>query len=111
AATLLRLVPGGVPGAARLRADVERLGAPFAYVTLYLGLAASAEALGFRGENRWMFAGLDHDALAARADELVLGRAHLAYLSFPSLKDPAARGATAELIAPVSREVFARFER
>ncbi|MFL5264935.1 MAG: phytoene desaturase family protein [Anaeromyxobacteraceae bacterium] len=110
AATLLRLVPGGVPGAARIRADVERLGAPYSYVTLYLGLADGAQALGFEGENRWLYAGLDHDALAARSDELIEGRAHLAYLSFPSLKDPAARGATAELIAPVSREAFARFD-
>jgi phytoene dehydrogenase-like protein len=38
----------------------------------------------------------------ARRDELLKGKAAMAYLSFPSLKDPRARRHTAELIAPLS---------
>jgi phytoene dehydrogenase-like protein len=38
----------------------------------------------------------------ARRDELLDGRAVMAYLSFPSLKDPHAKGHTAEIIAPLS---------
>ena len=76
-------------------------------VTLYLGLRESPATLGFRGENHWLFDGFDHDALFARRNELAQGRAAMAYLSFPSLKDPLADKSTAEIIAPVDYEVFA----
>ncbi len=76
-------------------------------VTLYLGLKESAEQLGFRGENHWIYEGWDHDALVDRADALVDGRATMAYLSFPSLKDPLARKPTAEIIAFLDHELFA----
>jgi len=76
-------------------------------VTLYLGLRESAGRLGFRGENHWIYEGWDHDALVERADELLEGRATMAYLSFPSLKDPNAKKPTAEIIAFLDYERFA----
>ncbi len=107
AATFLRLLPEGtVPGAGR---DLARLGGGYANVTLYLGLARSPAELGFRGENHWLYDGLDHDAIAARADGLAAGRASAAYVSFPSLKDPSAKAHTAEIIAPMTAAPFARW--
>ena len=76
-------------------------------VALYLGLNESAEQLGFRGENHWIYEEWDHDALVDRADEIVDGRATMAYLSFPSLKDPLAQKPTAEIIAFLDHELFA----
>jgi all-trans-retinol 13,14-reductase len=76
-------------------------------VTLYLGLRESASRLGFRGENHWIHKDWDHDALVERADELLEGRATMAYLSFPSLKDSRAKKPTAEIIAFLDYEPFA----
>ena len=86
------------------------MGEGYANVTLYLGLRESPARLGFRGENHWTYSGFDHDEAASRRDELLHGRAHAHYLSFPSLKDPAARAHTAEVIAPVSYQAFARWQ-
>lgn len=94
-----------------LPAPLRRPGPPPAQgtsaVTLYLGLSRSPEALGLRGENTWLFGGWDHDALFADRNGLLEGRVGAAYLSTPSLKDPAARAHTAEVIAQVDAEPFA----
>ena len=74
----------------------------FEVVELFLGLRDDPRTMGFRGENHWIFSGFDHDEAYARRDELLQGRATMAYLSFPSLKDPRACGHTAEIIAPLS---------
>lgn len=76
-------------------------------VTVYLGLRESAERLGFRGENHWIFDEWDHDVLVERSGELLDGRATMVYLSFPSLKDPRAEKPTAEMIAFVDQRRFA----
>jgi phytoene dehydrogenase-like protein len=74
----------------------------FEVVELFLGLRDDPRTMGFRGENHWIFSGFDHDEAYARRDELLQGRATMAYLSFPSLQDPRACGHTAEIIAPLS---------
>ncbi len=78
-------------------------------VQAFLSLRENPASLGFRGENHWMFASLDHDRSYARRNELIDGRAVTAFLSFPSLKDPMQRGSTAEIIAPIDRAVFERW--
>jgi phytoene dehydrogenase-like protein len=83
----------------------DELAAPpagFECVELFLGLRSDPRALGFRGENYWIFSSFDHDDIYARRNELLHGRAPMAYLSFPSLKDSCATRHTAELIAPFS---------
>ena len=75
-------------------------------VTLYLGLREDPGALGFRGENRWIFERDDHEATFAARNDLARGQAGMAYLSFPSLKDPLCRAHTAEIVAPIDAEVF-----
>ena len=83
----------------------EQLKSPpkgFEVVELFLGLRGDPRKLGFQGENYWIFDGFDHDEIYARRDELLDGRPAMAYLSFPSLKDPHAQRHTAEVIAPLS---------
>lgn len=74
----------------------------FEVVELFLGLRRDPRELGFKGENYWIFESFDHDKTYAQRNELLNGRAAMAYLSFPSLKDPAAKRHTAEIIAPLS---------
>ncbi len=74
----------------------------FEVVELFLGLRRDPRELGFKGENYWIFESFDHEEMYAKRRELLEGRAPMAYLSFPSLKDPRARRHTAEVIAPLS---------
>jgi phytoene dehydrogenase-like protein len=74
----------------------------FEVVELFLGLRRDPREMGFKGENHWIFESFNHDEMYARRNELLDGRAPMAYLSFPSLKDRRARRHTAEIIAPLS---------
>lgn len=77
-------------------------------VTLYMGLDRDPSCMGFHGKNYWIFDGLDHDAMAFQQDDLLEGKAHVCYLSFPSLKERYSKAHTAEIIPPLS---YAAFER
>ena len=74
----------------------------FEVVELFLGLRRDPREMGFRGENYWIFEPFDHDEMYAQRNEVLDGRAAMAYLSFPSLKDRHAQRHTAEIIAPLS---------
>jgi phytoene dehydrogenase-like protein len=74
----------------------------FEVVELFLGLRRDPREMGFQGENYWIFSSYDHDQMYVQRNELLEGRAAMAYLSFPSLKDPQATRHTAEVIAPLS---------
>jgi all-trans-retinol 13,14-reductase len=98
--TFARLLPNTV--ALPFRKDLESPPHGFEVVELFLGLRGDPRTLGFQGENHWIFSSFDHNEMYARRDELLDGRAAMAYLSFPSLKDPHAQRHTAEVIAPLS---------
>lgn len=73
---------------------------PCTSVSLYLGLSQDPRKLGFQGENHWLYAGIDHDQMYERRGEWIKDtKPSLAYLSFPSLKDPKAKGHTATILA------------
>jgi all-trans-retinol 13,14-reductase len=74
----------------------------FEVVELFLGLRRDPREMGFKGENYWIFESFDHDETYGQRNELLDGRAAMAYLSFPSLKDTRAQSHTAEIIAPLS---------
>jgi all-trans-retinol 13,14-reductase len=74
----------------------------FEVVELFLGLRRDPREMGFQGENYWIFESFDHDEVYAQRNQLLDGRAAMAYLSFPSLKDSHAQRHTAEIIAPLS---------
>jgi len=97
--TFTRLLPASAtPFRDQLKSPPEG----FEVVELFLGLRRDPRALGFNGENYWIFDSLDHDEMYARRNDLLNGRATMAYLSFPSLKNPRAQRHTAEIIAPLS---------
>jgi phytoene dehydrogenase-like protein len=97
--TFTRMLPASVlPFRDQLKSPPEG----FEVVELFLGLRRDPRELGFKGENYWIFESFDHDDMFAQRSELLDGRAAMAYLSFPSLKDPRAQRHTAEIIAPLS---------
>jgi phytoene dehydrogenase-like protein len=81
-----------------------------AHVSLYLGLSRSPAELGVQGENLWLHDGLDHDDAWRRRRRLLEGDTPNVYVSFPSMKDPAARTHTAELVALADAGDFARWQ-
>jgi all-trans-retinol 13,14-reductase len=105
--TYLKLLPPEVP--LPFRGELAATPPGMACVTLYLGLSRSPEALGVRGENFWIHDTLDQDALWARRGGVPAGEVPQVYLSFPSMKDPAARAHTAEVITTVDAADFAGF--
>jgi phytoene dehydrogenase-like protein len=97
--TFTRMLPSSsVPFPNELRSPP----AGFEVVELFLGLRCEPRELGFEGENHWLFSSFDHDQMYSERDKLLDGRAAMAYLSFPSLKNPVAKRHTAEIIAPLS---------
>jgi all-trans-retinol 13,14-reductase len=97
--TFTRLLPSeAIP----FRAELETLPEGLEAVELFLGLKRDPREMGFQGENYWIFSSFDHDRMCAGRNDLLDGRAPMAYLSFPSLKDPQARSHTAEIVAPFS---------
>ncbi len=104
--TFTRLLPGeAVP----FRAEMENLPRGLECVEVFLGLKQDPRKLGFQGENYWIFSSFDHEASCAGSDAALNGRAPMAYLSFPSLKDPKAASHTAEIVAPFSYSALEDF--
>jgi len=110
-ATYTRLVPRDAPIPFRDDlAEFARGHPPATNVTLYLGFTGDPRTLGFKGENHWIYAGLDHEqAYARRGAWIEDGQIPQVYLSFPSLKDPQATSHTAEIIAWADYDCFARW--
>jgi phytoene dehydrogenase-like protein len=105
--TYLRLLPEEAEVPFRRALAEEPSGTAMA--SLYLGLRSSPAALGVRGENIWLHRGFDHDAAWAARGRAVAGHVDLAYVSFPSLKDPEAKAHTAEILAVVDEASFQRW--
>jgi all-trans-retinol 13,14-reductase len=104
--TFTRLLPReAIP----FRAELETLPEGLEGVELFLGLKQNPRELGFQGENYWIFSSFDHDQMCAGRDDLLDGRAPMAYLSFPSLKDPRSQSHTAEIVAPFSYRTLEAF--
>ncbi|HET6854320.1 MAG TPA: NAD(P)/FAD-dependent oxidoreductase [Pyrinomonadaceae bacterium] len=106
--TYCHLIPASVNNP--LRDEMKSMSKASSLVTLYLGLKESPTRLGFHGENHWIFAGNDHDALFHRRNELLHGNPIGCYLSFPSLKDPLSKTHTAEIIAAMDYDVFEQWQ-
>jgi phytoene dehydrogenase-like protein len=103
-ATFLRLLPDEVP--VPFRDQLRQTPRSMSHVSLYLGLSRSAAELGVQGENLWLHDELDHDRMWDRGGELLCGRSPQTYVSFPSMKDPEAKGHTAEIIAGLEGRHF-----
>jgi all-trans-retinol 13,14-reductase len=98
-----------------LEARLSGLRSSTAHVCLYVGLCESAETLGLRSTNLWIHPSYDHDRNVRRAVEAPDGPLPMAYISFPSAKDPEWRErrgdcATVEVVSFVPYERFAAWE-
>lgn len=100
------LDPDDHPAVAPLARAARALPTGPGYINVYLGLRDSLETLGLAGENHWYFGGFDHDAAFDAALSSPDRLDGMVYLSTPSLKDPAAKRHTAELISLVDPEPF-----
>jgi phytoene dehydrogenase-like protein len=87
---------------------MESLGPAPTAVSLYLSLRESPATLGCRGENYWISEDYEHDA-ERENDDALRGRPSGCYLSFPSLKDPEAKGHTAEILVLPDYDAFKRW--
>jgi all-trans-retinol 13,14-reductase len=81
-------------------------------VCVYMGLSSSPAALGFKGENYWIFESLDHEEVFAERNAWLTSEAEIRnlYLSFPSLKDPEAKGHTADMITFTDYSLFEQWK-
>src|SRR5262245_37536101 len=86
--TFGRLVPVDVGDRLGLRECLRGIEPSTAMVALYVGLKQSADQLGLTGTNLWIHAGYDHDAALAAYVEDPARPLPVAYISFPSAKDP-----------------------
>jgi len=92
-------------------ADLKTLPDGLEAVELFLGLKRDPREMGFQGENYWIFSSFDHNQMCADRNEAMNGKASMAYLSFPSLKDPRAQHYTAEIVAPFSFRALEVFQK
>ncbi len=92
---------------ADLRTLIDRLHGGMSAVTLYLRLKAPASTIGVQGENYWVNATIDHDAVEEHSSRLFKGEPLHIYASFPSAKSGDDRFHTAEIISFVDHEAFA----
>ena len=104
--TFTRLLPNE---AVSFRAELATPPEGLETVELFLGLKRDPRKLGFQGENYWIFSSFDHGEMCAGRDDILRARAPMAYLSFPSLKDPRALCHTAEIVAPFSYRALEMF--
>lgn len=108
-ATYTQLLPAAISGAyATNIVSFYRKYRPVSAVTLYCALDSDPRALGFHGENHWIFDNYEAEQTLAAGQRWLAGESDLtwAYLSFPSLKNPDAKHHTAEIIVIVGDAAF-----
>jgi all-trans-retinol 13,14-reductase len=115
AVTYGRLLPAAVAAKAGLAATVPGVPPSFAHVSLYVGLKKTAAELGLGRANQWVYPDHDHDRTVARYVADPEAPLPVAYLSFPSAKDPDFTRrhpgrATIEVITVAPYDRFARWE-
>jgi all-trans-retinol 13,14-reductase len=88
AVTAGRLLEPGDAERAGLRPALPGVPPSLSHVSLYVGARGDAGELGLGRSNLWIYPGHDHDAQLARYLDDPEAPLPLAYLSFPSAKDP-----------------------
>lgn len=88
ALTFGKLVPREVAARHDLKPTVAGAPPSFAHVSLYAGFRHDAAALGLGRSNLWVYPDDDHDRSVARFLADPAAPLPVAYLSFPSAKDP-----------------------
>jgi all-trans-retinol 13,14-reductase len=86
--TVLHLMPEGTPGREALRATLRHTARSASHICLYVGLDSTDEELGLGRSNLWVYHSPDLDGDLARYLADSEAPLPLAYISFPSAKDP-----------------------
>ncbi|HVV83046.1 MAG TPA: NAD(P)/FAD-dependent oxidoreductase [Kofleriaceae bacterium] len=115
ALTMGRLLPADVAARAGLRANLPGVPPSLSHVSLYVGARGTTAELGLAPGNLWVYPGVDHDAQVARYVADPEAPLPVAYLSFPSAKDPDFERrhpgtSTIEVIGVAPYDWFARWE-
>ncbi|MBK7093685.1 MAG: NAD(P)/FAD-dependent oxidoreductase [Saprospiraceae bacterium] len=103
--TFINLLPENIKLQFRGDLKTDKLG--ISSNTLYVGLKESPEKFGIKGENMWIFTGYDHDKMyenSKNSDDI-----QLAFISFPSLKNPLAKSHTMEIISFTQYNKFSKW--
>ncbi len=106
--TYIKLVPPEFP--LPFRDEIKEFQKGTNVLTLYLGLKDNPQKLGFKGENHWIHNTYYHNAIV---DAEPIDAEHLpqfGYLSFPSFKNPDAKGHTAEIIVAGNYDFFSQWQ-
>jgi phytoene dehydrogenase-like protein len=115
ALTYGRLLPADVAARAGLSPTIPGVPPSLSHVSLYLGLDRDAASLGLGTSNLWVYPGHDHDRNLARYAADPDAPLPVAYLSFPSAKDPDFANrhpgkATIEVVGVAPWDWFARWQ-
>jgi all-trans-retinol 13,14-reductase len=86
--TALKLLPEGARGLDTLKAPLKRVERSASHVCLYVGLRGTAHELGLGRSNLWVYPDVDQDGALERYLGDPDAPLPLAYISFPSAKDP-----------------------
>ncbi len=113
--TLGRLLPSDVASRHGLDRSLNRVEPSLAHASLYLGFKKTAEQLGLGKSNLWVYPDEDHDSNVARFLADKDAPLPVAYLSFPSAKDPDFENrhpgrATVEVVALAPYDWFQKWE-
>ena len=113
--TFERLLPEGTISAAKLARQREGVEPSQAHMNLYVGLDATDEELGLPTTNLWIYPTPDHDANVAAFLNDPDQPLPVAYISFPSAKDPTFQDrypgkSTIQVITLAPYEWFANWE-
>ena len=72
----------------QLKSKLKKVQPTESYVCLYIGLNKTAEELGLKTTNLWIYPGYDHDQNIINFQKEPNGEFPVVYVSFPSAKDP-----------------------
>ncbi|MEJ2580223.1 MAG: NAD(P)/FAD-dependent oxidoreductase [Acidobacteriota bacterium] len=113
--TVHRLMPEGTPGREALRSTLRKTGRSASHICLYAGFDETDEELGLGRSNLWVYHSPDQDGDLARYLADPEAPVPLAFISFPSAKDPDFTRrhpgkATVEVVGIAPYERFRRWE-
>ena len=113
--TFSRLLPEKVAAGLETVKATQDLKPSSAHLSLYIGLQATAEELGLEKTNLWIYPHHDHDQNVARFLADIEAPLPVAYISFPSAKDPDFERrypgrATIEVVTIAPYDLFRRWE-
>jgi all-trans-retinol 13,14-reductase len=110
AETTYRRLLANRPEADAARRELDSIPHGPAHINLFIGFKDDPRKLGFKGENYWIYDRFDHDEIFERQNDVLEGKPHFAYVTFPSIKDPTSTKHTGEIITFITYEAFSKWK-